>query len=763
MPAQAFVETITRVARSASRDETRPVLTGILVSAAGQRAADGRDRLLPPERQGDDARGSRWRRPSRRTCRRVRCEELARHRQRRRPRRSPSACAQTRWSSSVGEIALSSRLIDGQFPNYRQLLPETFEHELTMSTDELLTVARRIACWRRRTRRCGSRSPRASCASRRRRRTSARPARRCRCRSRASRSRSASTRSSCVAGLESVGCAGRRAEAHQPAAPGPDRVGRRQRLPVPHHAHPPERLMPQSSVVCVCATSAPTTARTSASGRGPDGRPRPQRRGQDEPARGALLRLHGALVPDRATTARSSASARRRPAWRPRCVAADGAHELASATRPGDAQAPDRRRRAGRAAARRARSARWSPSSCPTGSSWSRARPRCAGRISTRSSPRSGRRAPSTRRAYARALAQRNALLPRVRSGAVIARARCAPGTSRSAVTRSRCAPTARGRRARVAPGARGARRTTSGSTGGTELRYRPRSKADDGGGVRRRARRAPARRPRARLHRPRPAPRRARAAPRRPRAARLRLAGRAAPRRCSRCCSPSARRCSAERGDPPLLLLDDVMSELDADRRERLVERVTAAGRGRDRTTDLAHVPGAGAPGDVAARLARREDGQRAPGGAGRMSRRRSPAPRSAVRRSRGARRAASLPATTLGAVQGVWAQAAGAAVAAEATPTGELDGVLTVTCSSAVWAQELDLMSATLIDRLNARARGRARSARCAARPCPRAGWSRDPADGFRRIAATSRKSGRFAGFSAFAMACPGARALL
>src|SRR5215203_4842345 len=35
VPAKAFVETIGKVARSASRDETRPVLTGILVSAAG--------------------------------------------------------------------------------------------------------------------------------------------------------------------------------------------------------------------------------------------------------------------------------------------------------------------------------------------------------------------------------------------------------------------------------------------------------------------------------------------------------------------------------------------------------------------------------------------------------------------------------------------------------------------------------------------------------------------------------------------------------
>jgi DNA replication and repair protein RecF len=47
------------------------------------------------------------------------------------------------------------------------------------------------------------------------------------------------------------------------------------------------------------------------------------------------------------------------------------------------------------------------------------------------------------------------------------------------------------------------------------------------------------------------------------------------------------------ERGAPPLLLLDDVMSELDAERRERLVERLRI-GQSVVTTTDLAHVPGA-------------------------------------------------------------------------------------------------------------------------------------------------------------------------
>jgi DNA replication and repair protein RecF len=44
-----------------------------------------------------------------------------------------------------------------------------------------------------------------------------------------------------------------------------------------------------------------------------------------------------------------------------------------------------------------------------------------------------------------------------------------------------------------------------------------------------------------------------------------------------------------------PLLLLDDVMSELDASRRELLVRHLEAGGQSVITTTDLAHVPGAG------------------------------------------------------------------------------------------------------------------------------------------------------------------------
>jgi DNA polymerase-3 subunit beta len=45
----------------------------------------------------------------------------------------------------VGDVTLSSRLVEGRFPNYQQLLPESYEHELRLSGPELLEVVRRIS------------------------------------------------------------------------------------------------------------------------------------------------------------------------------------------------------------------------------------------------------------------------------------------------------------------------------------------------------------------------------------------------------------------------------------------------------------------------------------------------------------------------------------------------------------------------------------------------------------------------------------------
>jgi predicted nucleic acid-binding Zn ribbon protein len=61
--------------------------------------------------------------------------------------------------------------------------------------------------------------------------------------------------------------------------------------------------------------------------------------------------------------------------------------------------------------------------------------------------------------------------------------------------------------------------------------------------------------------------------------------------------------------------------------------------------------------------------------------------------------------PATLLAEIQRTWPSAAGEAVAAHCTPDGEREGIVTVACASAVWAQELDLLSERVVERLNHR----------------------------------------------------------
>jgi predicted nucleic acid-binding Zn ribbon protein len=80
--------------------------------------------------------------------------------------------------------------------------------------------------------------------------------------------------------------------------------------------------------------------------------------------------------------------------------------------------------------------------------------------------------------------------------------------------------------------------------------------------------------------------------------------------------------------------------------------------------------------------------------------------------------------PQTTLAEIQRVWPHAVGDVIAAQAEPTGVREGVLMVTCSSAVWAQELDLMGPDLVGRINAALGAEAvRSLRCSSAPAK--GW--------------------------------------
>jgi predicted nucleic acid-binding Zn ribbon protein len=83
-------------------------------------------------------------------------------------------------------------------------------------------------------------------------------------------------------------------------------------------------------------------------------------------------------------------------------------------------------------------------------------------------------------------------------------------------------------------------------------------------------------------------------------------------------------------------------------------------------------------------------------------VSRRRAPRPAGTALRSA---LEGAAPKTGLAALQSVWAELVGERIAAVAQPVSERGGELTVDCSDSVWAQELDLMQAQLLERLRER----------------------------------------------------------
>lgn len=141
LKAGAVLETIGRVRRAASRDESRPVLTGILVRFEPGKlvmAATDSYRLSVKETAIEDQL------PELEAIVPARAlEELQR-----------IAAGAEMLELGVREnqvifgadgVWLTTRRIDGQFPNFKQLLPDTFEHVVALNRLEVLDVVRRTS------------------------------------------------------------------------------------------------------------------------------------------------------------------------------------------------------------------------------------------------------------------------------------------------------------------------------------------------------------------------------------------------------------------------------------------------------------------------------------------------------------------------------------------------------------------------------------------------------------------------------------------
>ena len=141
IPGGPLAETIDLVARAASRDEVRPILTGVLMQAYGTRltmVATDSYRLSVKHTELEAAipqslEANVPARALRELARVVGDGEVE------------IALRSNQVVFAIDGALLSSRLIEGQFPSWRQLVPESFEYEVRLPREEFLEITRRIS------------------------------------------------------------------------------------------------------------------------------------------------------------------------------------------------------------------------------------------------------------------------------------------------------------------------------------------------------------------------------------------------------------------------------------------------------------------------------------------------------------------------------------------------------------------------------------------------------------------------------------------
>lgn len=144
IPAAELAASVELVARAASRDDMRPVLTGVLMTAGGEEmtmVATDSYRLAVKRTQlaggiGGELEANVPARALRELSRIVANEGLE---------QVAVRLLRNQAVFHAGSIVLNTRLIEGQFPNFRQLLPESYEHDVRLPRGEFLEVTRRVS------------------------------------------------------------------------------------------------------------------------------------------------------------------------------------------------------------------------------------------------------------------------------------------------------------------------------------------------------------------------------------------------------------------------------------------------------------------------------------------------------------------------------------------------------------------------------------------------------------------------------------------
>src|SRR5215211_5327844 len=144
MSGEVLVETVEKVSRSYSRDETRPVLTGILISFEENRVRmvttdSYRLSIKETELATTAFEGSREAIIPARAM-----QEVSRVFSGSDEEEVEVALSENQALFRIGDVVLGTRLIDGNFPEYRRLLPGGFEREISVSREKLIGTLRRV-------------------------------------------------------------------------------------------------------------------------------------------------------------------------------------------------------------------------------------------------------------------------------------------------------------------------------------------------------------------------------------------------------------------------------------------------------------------------------------------------------------------------------------------------------------------------------------------------------------------------------------------
>jgi DNA polymerase III subunit beta len=141
IPAAAFGEALRQVVRAASTDESRPLLTGVLFTTeeSGLRlVATDSYRLAVRDIPGVSVLepGQKVLVPGRALSELVRVLPATGE--------VTLRLGEREATFDVGDTRMTTRLIEGEFPNYRQLIPSSYPNRLTVGRDALIDGIRRV-------------------------------------------------------------------------------------------------------------------------------------------------------------------------------------------------------------------------------------------------------------------------------------------------------------------------------------------------------------------------------------------------------------------------------------------------------------------------------------------------------------------------------------------------------------------------------------------------------------------------------------------